>query len=117
MEIAHLTLSELDVDALKADLDARLDTYLGRSAKASDIDTLRLSKSLSCTDLSDAQAFKDLAQDFETASADLKFSYPSHGDVHIRVSTVSGSVWVMGMVPEDVIDYVFAAVGRVKKLP
>jgi hypothetical protein len=117
VEIFHLEFSEADVDALKADLGAKLDSYLGRSATPSDIDTLRLSKSLECDDLADVQMFKDFSEDFETASADLMFPTPGSGTVRLRVSTVNGAIWIVGTAPESVIDRIFDAVRTVKALP
>lgn len=117
MNIERIEFTEHEVDALKVALNAWLDTYRGRSATdASDIDTLQLSKGVNCNDLADVQLYQEFTEDFEMASADLKFEHEGFGEVHVRVSRVNGSIWVVGNAPENVLDRVFAAVKTVKGL-
>lgn len=110
-------VNESELDSIKSELGAVLDYYRGRSSTASDIDTLHLSKSLACADLSSAAQFQTFVNGYEPASVDFEFAYGDFGDVRVRVSTVNGSVWFQTPVTEEIIDHVYDVVRKVKGIP
>jgi hypothetical protein len=116
VDLAYIRLNENELDQIKQRLGAALDLFRGRPSTASDIDTLELTKALSCPDLAEAQEFQDFTDGYETASVDFVFPYDGLGDVKVRVSLVNGSVWFRSAVTEAVIDHVFEIVRRVKGL-
>lgn len=109
-------ISQTELDDIKSRLGAVLDYYRGRSSTGSDVDTLHLSKSLACADLSAAPAFQTFVNGYEPASVDFEFAYPGFGDFRVRISTVNGSVWFQTPVPEEVIDHVWDVIRDVKSM-
>jgi hypothetical protein len=116
-KLTFVAISEANLDAIKAALDANLDTFRGKSTTGSDIDTLELSKGDGIEDLTEAAAFETLTKGYDPASVLLVFEHATAGEVHIRVSTINGSVWFMTPVDEAVMDDVFEVIRSVKGLP
>lgn len=114
MNLRQLEISQDELDDLKTELGAVLDIYRGKDSSGSDIDTLELTKALACADLASADDFDELVRNYDASSVDFLFDYPGIGDVRIRVSTLNGSIWFRTAVPEDVIDYVFAALRSIQ---
>lgn len=112
-----ITISNTELDAIKRELNATLDTFRGRSTAGSEIDTLQLSRGAGIRDLALASNYGAYTQGYDPASVDFEFSYPGLGDVHLRISTINGSVWFVTPVTEEVIDHVFGVIRRVKGLP
>lgn len=115
--IHFVTIDEDELDAIKALLDAKLDTFRGKSNTGSDIDTLEIGKGDGIEDLTEAAAFEQLTEGYDPASVLYKFSHATAGMVHMRISTINGSVWFVTPVTEEVMDDVFEAVRAVKGLP
>ena len=116
MTLSLLGISNDELDDLKDELAAVLDIYRGKDSSGSEIDTLELTKAQTCVDLSLAADFDEYVENYEPASVDFLFDYDGVGQVRIRVSTFNGSIWFRTSVPEEVIDYVYAALRKVKGL-
>lgn len=117
MPFTYVTIDENELTQIKQALGAELDTYTGRSSSQSDIDTVRLTRSLAAGDLELVPAFQNYIVGYEPANVDYVFSDPTVGDVRIRISTVKGTIWFQTPVPESVVDAVYDVVRAVKGLP
>ena len=113
----YITIDEDELEQIKSRLGAALDTFRGRTNTGSDIDTLRLTKSLTCDDLAAVPTFQDFTDGYEPASVDFVFTHEAAGNVRVRISTVNGSVWFQTPVTEDVVDHVYDIVRAVKGIP
>ena len=121
-----LRIDEHELDQIKTGLGAIVDIYLGKAGAGSEVDTLRIKRGDAINDLEDAAKYGTYTEGYEPASKDLVFKYPPEGsplsegthrfDVKIRISTINGSVWFKSAATEDVIDYVWSVVRKVKKL-
>lgn len=114
MHLRYLTITEDELEQLRAQLDAVLDIYRGKDASGGFIDTVQYTRAQTCPDLAAEADFEDYIENYEQTSSDLVFDYDGFGSVRVRVSLINGSVWIRNAVPEEIIDHVFRAVLRVK---
>jgi hypothetical protein len=121
-----IRIDENELDQIKTGLGAIVDIYLGKAGAGSEVDTLRIKRGDAIPDLEDAAKYATYTEGYEPASKDLVFKYPPEdvplpegtrrSDVKIRISTINGSVWFKSAATEEVIDYVWSVVRKVKKL-
>ena len=121
-----LELDEVDLDKIKQELNAVVDIYLGKAGAASEVDTLRIKKGDAVADLESAAKYATYTAGYEPASKDFVFEYTPAPEadgkakppieVRIRVSTINGAVWFKSAASEEIIDYVWSIVRKVKGL-
>jgi hypothetical protein len=110
-----VAITDSDYRALHDELGARLDVFKGKeTAGTSVFDTRQFSKAENVNDLLEENEFLDATSGLETIGADLLFDFPEFGEVRVHVSTINGSIFIRTAVPEEVIRYVYDAVGRIK---
>jgi hypothetical protein len=119
MEVNPLAFSNQDIAALKKELHAK-----SKAAKhkrfGGDFDTTYVSASVKLDDLDSSEEYKQHFSDGELKEARLEFVYKSlinHSiDVSLHISS-QGNIWFMSGVPEELIEYVFSVVRKIKFLP
>ena len=119
VEIATMTFSDRDILFLKKELKANTKASKFKRL-GGDLDTIYVSASPELDDLEDSEEFKQKFSDGELRETRLEFVYQKasghKSNVSIHISHV-GNIWFMSDVSEDVIEYVFSVVRKIKFLP
>lgn len=101
-----VAITPRDYRDLHDDLNARLDTYRGKTTTGTTVfDTREYTKIEAVEDLLEEQEFTTATSDLEPVSMDLLFDAEGFEDVRIHVSVFNGSIFVRTAVPERIIRY------------
>lgn len=119
IEVVSMTFSNQDIAFLKKELDGK-----SKAAKhkrfGGDLDTVYVSASPDLDDLDNSEEYKINFTHGELREARLEFIYNSSSKSKIASSlhiSNQGNIWFMSDVPEELIEYVFALVHKIKFLP
>jgi hypothetical protein len=113
MSYEMISISEAQLDRIRTELGAVVDRIRGKSEEGKDIDTVEITKSAACEDLTGSSEAATTLGGTSTARVDLLFDHAEVGPVRLRVSTRNGSVWFVNDVPEVVMDEVLDVIYRV----
>jgi hypothetical protein len=119
VEIVSMTFSKQDISFLKKELNGK-----SKAAKhkrfGGDLDTVYVSASPELDDLDNSEEYNNNFTDGELKETRLEFIYASPSKNKIESSlhiSSQGNIWFMSDVPEELIEYVFAIVHKIKFLP
>jgi hypothetical protein len=119
IEIVPMTFSNQDIAFLKQELHAK-----SKAAKhkrfGGDLDTVYVSASPELDDLENSEEYKQNFIHGELRETRLEFVYTTSSkqkiDTSVHVSN-QGNIWFMTDVPEELIEYMFSVVRKIKFLP
>jgi DNA-directed RNA polymerase subunit M/transcription elongation factor TFIIS len=119
IEIVPMTFSNQDIAFLKQELHAK-----SKAAKhkrfGGDLDTVYVSASPELDDLENSEEYKQNFTHGELRETRLEFVYTTSSkqkvDTSVHVSN-QGNIWFMTDVPEELIEYTFSIVRKIKFLP
>jgi len=116
IDIYILEFTDVEIEDIKRCLNAKKKAARHKKS-AGDFDTVEVSASPQLDDLDNSQEYQQLLSGDELKKARYKFVYTTNSgsllDVTIYISK-RGSIWFVSEVPEEVIDYVFSCVRRIK---
>ncbi len=119
IEVISMTFSNQDIALLKKELNGK-----SKAAKhkrfGGDLDTVYVSASPDLDDLDSSEEYRTNFTYGELREARLEFIYNSSSKSKIASSlhiSSQGNIWFMSDVPEELIEYVFALVHKIKFLP
>jgi len=111
-----LEFTDYEIENLKDCLKAKKKAARHKK-RAGDFDIMEVSAAYTIDDLDNSKEYQDLLSKDELRKARYKFTYSlSEGsplEVIIYISKI-GSIWFVSEVPEEVIDYVFSCVRKIK---
>ncbi|PSB14872.1 hypothetical protein C7B61_10730 [filamentous cyanobacterium CCP1] len=119
VEIVSMTFTNQDIAFLKKELNGK-----SKAAKhkrfGGDLDTIYVSASPGLDDLDSSEEYKNNFTHGDLRETRLEFLYTSSSKNKIESSlhiSSQGNIWFMSDVPEELIEYVFAIVHKIKFLP
>ncbi len=119
VEVTAMTFSDLDITILKRELQAKTKASKFKRS-GGEIDTVYVSAAPDLDDLENSEEFKQKFSDGELRETRLEFVYTRESGHRINTSlhiSHLGNIWFMTDVPEEVIEYVFSVVRKIKFLP
>jgi hypothetical protein len=119
VEVTAMTFSDRDITFLKRELQAKTKASKFKRL-GGEIDTVYVSAAPSLDDLENSEEFRQKFSDGELRETRLEFVYTRESghqtNASVHISHV-GNIWFMTDVPEEVIEYVFSVVRKIKFLP
>jgi hypothetical protein len=119
IEIVQMTFSNKDIAFLKQELNAKSKATKHKRF-GGDLDTVYVSASPELDDLENSEEYRKNFTHGELKETRLEFIYVTGSkqkfDTSVHVSN-QGNIWFMTDAPEELIEYVFAIVRRIKFLP
>lgn len=119
VEVTAMTFSDRDITFLKRELQAKTKASKFKRS-GGEIDTVYVSAAPSLDDLEDSEEFRQKFSDGELRETRLEFVYVGESGHQTNASVYIshlGNIWFMTDVPEEVIEYVFSVVRKIKFLP
>jgi DNA-directed RNA polymerase subunit M/transcription elongation factor TFIIS len=119
VEVTAMTFSNQDITFLKRELKAKTKASKFKRL-GGEIDTVYVSAAPDLDDLENSEEFRQKFSDGDLRETRLEFVYTKKSgnqtNTSIHISHL-GNIWFMTDVPEEVIEYVFSVVRKVKFLP
>jgi hypothetical protein len=119
IEIVPMTFSNQDISFFKQELNAKSKATKHKRF-GGDLDIVYVSASLDLDDLEDSEEYKNNFTDGELRETRLEFVYTTSSNQNVETSlhvSNQGNIWFMTDAPEELIEYVFAIVRKIKFLP
>jgi hypothetical protein len=119
IEIVPMTFSNQDIAFFKQELNAKSKATKYKR-HSGDLDTVHVSASPELDDLEDSEEYKKNFTHGELKETRLEFTYSASSnqkfDTSLHLSN-QGNIWFMTDAPEELIEYVFSIVRKIKFLP